>query len=62
MCPPRIMAKDSALLKRAAPGIMVMVSLPALISSGSISSSVRIRADAEQAVLRLQHQLMPGGM
>lgn len=36
----RIMPKDSEELKKLAPGTTVMVSLPALISSGSTSSSV----------------------
>ena len=40
MCPPRIIAKLSALEKKLAPGIVVMVSLPALIRSGSTLSSV----------------------
>ena len=40
MWPPRIMAKDSALVKIAAPGIIVTVSLPALMRSASTSPSV----------------------
>src|SRR5699024_12545053 len=38
--PPRIIANDSALLKKLAPGAAVTVSFPALIKSGSTSSSV----------------------
>ena len=37
--PPRIMPKESALEKYAAPGITVTVCLPALMRSGSTSSS-----------------------
>ena len=40
MCPPRIMAKLSALEKKLAPGSAVTVCLPALIRSESSSSSV----------------------
>lgn len=40
MCPPRIMAKDSAESKVEPPGTMVTVSLPALMMSASIVSSV----------------------
>ncbi len=40
MCPPRIIAKDSAESKKDAPGRTVTVSLPALIRSGSTASSV----------------------
>ena len=39
MCPPRIIPKDSAESKYAAPGRTVTVSLPALIRSASTSSS-----------------------
>ena len=39
MCPPRIIAKESADEKNAAPGRIVTVSFPALIRSGSTSSS-----------------------
>ncbi|CAM5437926.1 hypothetical protein SAFG77S_04525 [Streptomyces afghaniensis] len=39
MWPPRIMPKESAESKNAAPGSTVTVSLPALIRSGSTSSS-----------------------
>ena len=35
MCPPRIIAKLSALVKKLAPGRTVMVSLPALMRSAS---------------------------
>ena len=40
MCPPRIIAKESAEEKNEAPGRIVTVSLPALIRSGSTSASV----------------------
>ena len=40
MWPPRIMPKDSAESKKEAPGRTVTVSLPALMRSGSTSSSV----------------------
>ena len=39
MCPPRIIANDSAESKKEAPGSTVTVSLPALIRSGSTASS-----------------------
>jgi len=39
MCPPRTIAKESALEKKAAPGSTVTVSFPALIRSGSSSPS-----------------------
>ncbi len=48
---------ESALEKKAEPGIVVMVCLPALIRSASTSSSVGKRADAEQAVLGLQRDV-----
>ena len=60
MWPPRIIAKDSAEEKKDAPGTTVTVSLPALMRSGSSSPSQRVRADAEDAVLRLEHHLDPG--
>jgi hypothetical protein len=40
MWPPRTIANESALLKNAAPGMTVTVSLPALIRSASTSASV----------------------
>ena len=40
MWPPRIIVNESALEKKAEPGIVVMVCLPALIKSASTSSSV----------------------
>ena len=40
MWPPRIIANESALEKKLEPGIVVMVCLPALMRSGSTSSSV----------------------
>ena len=55
MCPPRIIAKDSALSKNDAPGTAVTVSLPALIRSVNLVLAW-IAADAEQAVLGVQHQ------
>ena len=39
MCPPRIIAKDSADVKNDAPGTTVTVSFPALMRSGSSSPS-----------------------
>ena len=57
MWPPRIIPNEVAESKNEAPGRTVTVSLPALTRSGSLLALVRVRADAEDAVLRLQHDL-----
>ena len=57
MWPPRIMAKLSALEKRAEPGSMVTVSLPALMRSAIDLGLGGVRADAEEAVLALEDDL-----
>ena len=54
MWPPRIIANESALEKKLAPGIVVTVCLPALMRSGSTSSSVGERPDPQQPVLGLE--------
>jgi hypothetical protein len=54
MWPPRIIAKDSALSKKDAPGTAVTVSLPALIRSGVLLAGERVGPDAEQPVLGVQ--------
>jgi hypothetical protein len=57
MCPPRIIAKESALEKKPSRASSVIVCLPALIRSASSWSSVGERTDAEQAVLGLQRHV-----
>ena len=57
MWPPRIMPNEVAESKNEAPGRTVTVSLPALIRSGSTSLVERVRPDAEDAVLGLQHDV-----
>ena len=55
------MAKLSALEKKLEVGRAVMVCLPALIRSGSSSTLIGKRADAEHAVLTLQGHVHAGG-
>ncbi len=57
MWPPRIIAKESADEKNAAPGMTVTVSFPALMRSGSTSLVRRVRTHAEDAVLGLEDDL-----
>ena len=55
--PPRIIPNEVAESKNDAPRRTVTVSLPALIRSASSSPVLGVGADAEDAVLGLQHQL-----
>ena len=61
MWPPRIMPKRRGGVEERGARRTVTVSLPALIRSASTSIVGGIRAHAEDAVLRVQHQLHPVG-
>ena len=62
MCPPRTIANESALLKYEQPGVSVTVSLPALIRSGSTSSSVGNGPMPSRPFSECRVMWMPGGM
>ena len=59
ICPPRIIANESALEKYDVPGISLTVSFPALIRSGVFHPIDRIRPDPQHPVLRLQRHFHP---
>ncbi|MNG14736.1 hypothetical protein D3C84_985130 [compost metagenome] len=62
MWPPRIIAKESALLKKLLPGRVVMVCLPALIRSGSTSSSLGNGPMPSRPFSLCSQTSMPSGM
>ncbi|MCY1563268.1 hypothetical protein D9M68_1007900 [compost metagenome] len=62
MWPPRIMPKLSALSKKLLPGSVVMVCLPALIRSASISSSPGNGPMPSRPFSLCSHTSMPSGM
>ena len=62
MWPPRIIVNESALEKKAEPGIVVMVCLPALIKSASTSSSVGNGPMPSRPFSDCNVTFMPSGM
>ena len=61
MCPPRIIAKLSALEKKLAPGTAVTVCLPAFTRSGSISDSRGNGPIPSSPFSDCSHTCMPAG-
>ena len=61
MCPPRIMAKLSALEKKLAPLTAVTVCLPALMRSASTSASLGKGPMPSRPFSDWSHTVMPAG-